>query len=80
MSASICAILNAQVAGNNGAGAVSISGLNVGDIVVHVVSVSGDGLYDGLFEPVVSVANELQQTSSENLSAVTLTVVLIRTS
>ena len=60
--------------GNNGAGSISVPGLQVGDVAL----VFANGNFLGAFESVISVADQIQQTSGNNLSSITLTLVLIR--
>ncbi len=63
------------------AGAISIPGLAVGDIVLNG-TVNGLGVWNAfssLFEPVVSVADQLQQLSG-NLADPAFVVYLIRPS
>jgi hypothetical protein len=55
--------------GLNGSGGVPIGGVNVGDIVENVRLITTTASASGSFETTVSVANEIKQTSSANLSA-----------
>jgi hypothetical protein len=55
-------------AGHNGAGAVTITGAPLGAKVISVVNLSSPALASSSFEATLSVAGQIQQTSSSNLS------------
>jgi hypothetical protein len=57
------------VAGNNGAGAVTVTGTIVGDVVELVCNITDGTDVTSSFEATVTVANQVQQTSASNLSA-----------
>ncbi|MGY3393449.1 hypothetical protein ACVWW6_006040 [Bradyrhizobium sp. USDA 3311] len=57
-----------QVA-SNGAGAVTLAGAVVGDVVESVVNLTTPGDVTSSFESVISVAGQIQQTAATNLSA-----------
>jgi hypothetical protein len=63
----------------SGAGSISVPGLMPGDVIMTglINDVNVWGGFSSLFEPVVSVANELQQLSG-NLVGPTFTLYLIR--
>lgn len=65
--------------GSNGAGACTATGLAVGDRVVALVGItSGNyGNKASLFESVVTVADQIQQSSVSNLSAVSYVALVI---
>ncbi|WP_157648395.1 hypothetical protein [Burkholderia ubonensis] len=64
--------------GSNGAGAISVPGLQVGDHV-NLVTFSGNlNVQNGSFEQIVSVADQLQQTAGADYSSLTLTAHLTR--
>lgn len=56
--------------GKNGAGAISAVGAVVGDKVIDVFGLTSGGLgsVDTLFETTITVADQIQQASSSNLS------------
>ena len=58
-------------AGKNGAGACTATGLNVGDKILSVTGVAAGTVGDqsALFETVVTVDDQIQQSSDTNLSA-----------
>ena|SRR5258708_5471628 len=61
--------------GSNGAGACTLTGANVGDNVEGIVRVDAspaDNLAN--FESIISVANQIQQTSASNLSSQTFLI------
>jgi hypothetical protein len=78
MSLTTTALLHANFSGKNGSGAISISGLKVGDFVLNVFEVANSTSQPQLFEAVVSVADQLQQTSGTNQSANTFDAVIAR--
>ena len=58
-----------DLAGRSGAGAISLPGARVGDVVITLTGVYGvDGDQSAAFESVVSIADQIQQISSSNLS------------
>jgi len=67
-------------AGRNGAGAITLTGANTGDIVVQGYRSSGDayaGTFSDDFEDVISVDDQIQQVAAGNLSGVTFTVKVV---
>ena len=63
--------------GLSGAGAVTLTGANVGDLVVQGYRSSGSayaGVFATDFETVITVDDEIQQAAAGNLSGVTFTV------
>lgn len=79
MSVTFPAIGRADFGGNNGAGSVSVPGLKVGDLVIFYAQAPGGWQQPGAtFESVVSVADEIQQLSSSNLSGQNFTVLVLR--
>lgn len=62
--------------GRNGAGAVTLTGAAVGDVVLGVAGISSVGNAAASFEATISVINQIQQSSASDLSAVTYLVVL----
>lgn len=73
-NASSATIVKATCQGINGAGALSIAGLQHGDVLFKVLP---DG-FDSGFESVVSSDNELQQTTPLDWSPVNFTFYLLR--
>lgn len=57
-------------------GPVSVPGLKVGDRVIHASSGSTD--YDGYFEKVISVDDEVQQLIPADISSVTVELLVYR--
>jgi hypothetical protein len=58
-----------EFAGRNGAGVIALPGARVGDVVITLTGVYGvDGDQSAAFEDIVSVADQLQQTSASDLS------------
>ncbi len=60
------------VTGLNGAGSISVPGVEVGDVILVFYNGYSGGLWTGSaspFESTVSVVDEVQQTSSGNWSA-----------
>ena len=70
-----------QFAGRNGAGAVSLSGVRVGDTVrtlTGLIGVTGD--QSTKFESVISVDDQIQQLSADDLSARWYTAYILKPS
>lgn len=63
--------------GGTTSGAVAVPGLKVGDRVVHVTQ-GANGDYDGYFEKVVTVDDEIQQLIAADISSLTLEVLVYR--
>lgn len=76
VSSATATVIKAIAPGLTGAGAVSIPGLQVGDVLIQVVPF-GFGPGQG-FEQVVSAAGQLQQIDNLDWSAVDFTFYLIR--
>jgi hypothetical protein len=66
--------------GKNLAGACTATGLAVGDRVLGVSGVTTVGIVSSKFESVVTVANQIQQSAAENLSAQNYTALVYRPS
>jgi hypothetical protein len=64
-------IIGGIAAGSNGAGAVTVAGAVVGDVVIMVTNLTTPGVASASFEATVSVAGQVQQTSASNLSGST---------
>lgn len=62
--------------GRSGAGACTLTGAAVGDVVQGVTGISTVGGAAASFETVITVVNQIQQTSASNLSAVTYMALL----
>lgn len=75
-------IVVSNVSGINGLGAISAPGLKVGDTTIAVLITSGgvpaNAGIGGEVEIVVSIADEIQQIDSGNLSAKTFDIYLVR--
>jgi hypothetical protein len=54
---------------SNGAGAVTLAGAVVGDVVENVTNISTPGDVTSSFEATISVAGQIQQSAATNLSA-----------
>ncbi len=69
------------VAGHNGAGAVTLTGAKVGDKVVGVTQLTTT-FQDGKanFESTITVADQIQQSSATNFSAVVFQFVIVHLS
>jgi hypothetical protein len=66
--------------GHNGAGAITLTGAKVGDVLVVIrnTSATSPGDYREFFEKTISVADQVQQTSTSDYSSITFDVVLVR--
>jgi hypothetical protein len=64
--------------GRNGTGSISVPGLKVGDIVTFALLNSTVVTVGGELETIVSIADEIQQVDSANLSTATFTIVITR--
>ncbi len=62
--------LKKVMVGRNGAGVVALVGAKVGDSVSLVANLSTPGDGAALFESTITVADQIQQVSATNLSAV----------
>ena len=71
-------LLHAHFTGKNGSGAITISGLAVGDFLLKAILPSTD--LEGKFEDIVTTANQLQQLTSEDYSGLTFDAIFIRIS
>lgn len=71
--------ISIQATGNNGAGPVSVPGAVIGQNVVDVYNASGNTFIAADFEATISVTDQIQQTSAEDLSAANLQVWLAGT-
>jgi hypothetical protein len=70
------AYLQLAVHGVAAAGPVSFPGANVGDTVASVTNLSTPGNATGIFETVISVKDQIQQTTAVDESAVVFLVLL----
>ena len=66
--------------GSNGAGACTLAGARVGDIVVGVINETTPGDAAANFESVITVADQIQQSSASDLSAAKFNVLIKRQS
>lgn len=66
--------------GHNGAGAITVTGAQIGDVVTGVTGITSGTLGDlsAGFESVISVAGQLQQSSATDYSAKALLITLTR--
>lgn len=66
--------------GSNGAGAITVTGAQVGDVVTGVAGTTAGTLGDlsAGFETTITVANQIQQTSATDYSAKALFITLTR--
>jgi hypothetical protein len=81
MSVHLVALGSATFAGLTGAGSISVPGLKVGDKVVIIHNDTVGGNYDppgNNFEVVISVAGQIQQVGSNDISADTFTIFFFR--
>lgn len=67
-------LVKATANGKTSAGALSIPGLQVGDVLIKVIP---DGFYDG-YENVVSTADQIQQLTDLDWSSLNLEFILLR--
>jgi len=58
--------------GHNGAGAVAVAGVQVGDNVLNVTNLTTPGDVTASFESTATVAGQVQQTAATDLSAAVL--------
>lgn len=63
--------------GKNGTGACTLTGAKVGDIVVGVLNLAGDGA-SASFQSVITVADQIQQVAAGDLSTAKFGVLLIQ--
>ena len=64
--------------GKNGAGACTLTGAKVGDIVAGVVCITDGDDQSANFETTITVVDEIQQSSASNLSTKKYSVFLIK--
>lgn len=64
--------------GRNGAGACTLTGAEVGDVVCGVANAAGSGVQAAGFEAVITVADQIQQTNATDLSTNNFVVLLIQ--
>jgi hypothetical protein len=62
------------------AGAITLTGANVGDLVISAINLTTPADASASFESTISVANQIQQSSASNLSGSTFLVSLSRQS
>lgn len=79
MSLSTNIVLTGSATGRNGTGAITLTGARVGD-VVYCTPNTTDSFTNGndQLETSISVDDEVQQVSSNNLTSVTWTIFLFR--
>jgi hypothetical protein len=63
--------------GKNNAGACTLTGAAVGDLVLGVAGITTVGGLASSFESVITVVNQIQQSSTSDLSTKAYTVVLL---
>lgn len=68
-------IIKATAAGLNGAGGIAIPGLKSGDVIFRILP--GPGFESGI-EQIVSIDDQLQQSSSFDWSSMNFTFYLLR--
>jgi hypothetical protein len=66
----------ATAAGNNGAGAITVTGAVKGDTVVSVNNLSSPADASSSFESTVTVTGQVQQSSASNLSGSTFLFII----
>lgn len=72
-------IITATFSGKNGSGGISVPGLKAGDFLIWcVMGTTEMPMGASELEAMVSVADEIQQLDSADLSSHTFTVLLIR--
>lgn len=64
--------------GKNGAGACTLTGAKVGDVVAGVVCITDGDDQAANFETAITVADEIQQSSAGNLGAKKYSVLLLK--
>lgn len=67
-------------AGKNGAGALTLTGVKVGDKVVGVANITTPGDLRSSYEVTITVADQIQQSSAVNLSAAQVQFMIVRQS
>lgn len=77
MSFNSITTIKATFSGGTAAGAISVPGVKVGDVIVQIAD-AGDTARPGYFENMVSVDDEIQQFNSNDFSSITFTAVLVR--
>jgi trimeric autotransporter adhesin len=70
-------LLVASFTGRNGTGACTLTGAKVGDQVLSLTPRAGGAGNRDAFEAFITVADQIQQSSASNLSAVTYDVLLL---
>lgn len=64
--------------GKNGAGACTLTGAKVGDVVMGVLSITDGGSAAANFEAVITVAGQIQQSSASDLSTKKFSTLLLK--
>lgn len=64
--------------GKNGAGACTLTGAKVDDVVAGVVNITDGGNVAASFETVITVADQIQQSSASDLSTKKFSVLLVK--
>ena len=66
----------ALAAGNNGVGGITFTAAASGDVLLFALDLTTPANVTSSFEPAISVAGQIQQTSSSNLSGTNIFFVL----
>ncbi len=72
------ALLYTAFTGYNGAGACTLTGAKVGDVVLGVANMTDGGASAASFEAIVTVADQVQQSSASDLSTKKYATLLLR--
>lgn len=78
MSLTTSTVLTGTFGGRNGAGSVTLTGAQVGDLAIILFDAVGSVTYGASFESIISVADEIQQIGASNLTGYTFKVLLVR--
>lgn len=81
--AAVTALLDViSFSGKNGAGACTMTGVKVGDVVLSVTGIAAADVGDkaSLFESTITVADQIQQSSTDDLSAKVFMALVLRKS
>jgi len=69
LGAALAKLFPISFTGSNLAGACTATGVAVGDVLFGIAGLTDMGQMDSKFEAIVTVADQIQQTAAENLSA-----------